>query len=72
MFVRSWKFKLIKIMKKQSYLNLVHLSLIFVSLIILPGCEFIGDVFKAGIWVGIIIIIAIIAVIAFVIRMFRK
>jgi len=72
MFVRSWKFKLIKIMKKQSYLNLVHLSLIFVSLIILPGCEFIGDVFKAGIWVGIIIVIAIIAVIAFVIRMFRK
>lgn len=59
-------------MKKQSFLNVVHLSLIFVSLIILPGCEFIGDVFKAGIWVGIIIVIAIIVVIAFVIRMFRK
>lgn len=59
-------------MKKQSFLNVVHLSLIFISLIILPGCEFIGDVFKAGIWVGIIIVIAIIVVIAFVIRMFRK
>lgn len=59
-------------MKKQSYIQVIHLSLIFVSLIILPGCEFIGDVFKAGIWVGIVIIIAIIAVIAFVVRMFSK
>jgi hypothetical protein len=59
-------------MKKQSFLNVVYLSLIFVSLTILPGCEFIGDVFKAGVWVGIIVVIAIIAVIAFVIRMFRK
>jgi uncharacterized membrane protein YkvI len=59
-------------MKKQSYIQVIHLSLIFVSLIILPGCEFIGDVFKAGIWVGIVIVIAIIAVIAFVVRMFRK
>jgi 4-hydroxybenzoate polyprenyltransferase len=59
-------------MKKQSYLNVIYLSLLFVSLIILPGCEFIGDVFKAGVWVGIIIVIAIIAVIAFVIKMFSK
>lgn len=40
-------------------------------LVILPGCEFIGDVFKAGVWVGIIIIIAVIAVIAFIIKMFK-
>lgn len=44
----------------------------FVTLLaILPGCEFIGDVFKAGIWVGIIIVIAVIAVVAFIIKMFK-
>lgn len=59
-------------MKKQSYLHVIYLSLVFVSLVVLPGCEFIGDVFKAGVWVGIIIVIAIIAVIAFVIKMFSK
>lgn len=36
------------------------------------GCEFLGDVFKAGVWVGIIILIAIIAVVAFIIKLFRK
>lgn len=36
------------------------------------GCEAIGDIFKAGIWVGIIVIIAIVAVIAFIAKMFRK
>jgi hypothetical protein len=35
------------------------------------GCEIIGDIFKAGIWVGVIIVIAIIAVIAFVVKMFK-
>ncbi|MEO8209447.1 MAG: hypothetical protein ABI840_02715 [bacterium] len=47
-------------------LTFLQLSLIF------SGCEFIGDIFKAGIWVGIIIIIAIIAVIAFVVKLFSK
>lgn len=57
-------------MKK--YYSVFYMMVIFVSLlVILPGCEFIGDVFKAGIWVGIIIIIAVIAVIAFIIKMFK-
>ncbi|MEO8447021.1 MAG: hypothetical protein ABI528_05965 [bacterium] len=36
------------------------------------GCEFIGDVFKTGIWVGIIIVVAIIAVIAGLVKIFSK
>jgi di/tricarboxylate transporter len=42
------------------------------ALLFFPGCEFIGDVFKAGIWVGIVIIIAIIAVILFIVKMFKN
>jgi len=52
--------------------SVLYLSIIFAALlVVLPGCEFIGDVFKAGIWVGIIIIIAILAVIAFIVKMFK-
>lgn len=52
---------------KTIILNLILL----LSIISYPGCEFIGDVFKAGIWVGIIVIIAIIAVLALIIKMFK-
>lgn len=40
--------------------------------VLFSGCEFIGDVFKTGIWVGVIIVIAIIAVIAFIVKLFSK
>ena len=51
--------------------SLVLLS-IMQSALLFSGCEFIGDIFKAGIWVGVIIIIAVIAVIAFIAKMFSK
>lgn len=58
-------------MKK--HLSVLYMVITFVTLLaILPGCEFIGDVFKAGIWVGIIIVIAIAAVIAFIVKMFKE
>ena len=56
-------------MKKQSYLVF---AVILPLLILLPGCDFIGDVFKAGIWVGVIIIIAILAVAGLIFRIFSK
>lgn len=42
------------------------------SALLFSGCEFIGDVFKTGVWVGVIIIIAVIALIAFIVKMFSK
>jgi hypothetical protein len=56
-------------------MNTYKFSLIIVllvSAIFIPGCDFIGDIFKAGIWVGIIIVIAIVAVIAFIFKMFKN
>ncbi|MDQ3019350.1 MAG: hypothetical protein M3R36_02090 [Bacteroidota bacterium] len=52
--------------------NLFALLILLQFSLIFSGCEFIGDIFKAGIWVGIIVIIAIIAVIAFVVKLFSK
>lgn len=53
-------------------MNKIIINLILLlSVVSYPGCEFIGDIFKAGIWVGIIIVIAIIAVITLIIKMFK-
>lgn len=58
-------------MKK--FFSKFYLFLMFNSLLLLlPGCDFIGDVFKTGIWVGVIIIIAILAVGAFIFKMFKN
>jgi len=46
--------------------------LIISSALMFSGCEFIGDVFKTGIWVGVIIVVAVVAVIAFIAKSFFK
>ena len=33
----------------------------------LSGCELVGDIFKAGVWVGVLIVVGIIALIIFLI-----
>ena len=48
------------------------ISFLFIISFPLQGCDVIGDIFKAGVWVGIIIIIAIIAVIGFIYRIFKN
>jgi hypothetical protein len=50
------------------------LRLIFVLLaaIALPGCELIGDIFQAGMAVGIFLVIAAIALIAYLVTRVRR
>jgi hypothetical protein len=38
----------------------------------LAGCTVIGDIFKAGIWVGIIFVVVILAILVGIMRMFKK
>lgn len=33
------------------------------------GCELIGDIFQAGMWVGIILVVIVIAVVVFLFRL---
>lgn len=48
------------------------LSLLFVMLT-LSSCEVIGGIFKAGVWVGVLVVVGIIALIFFLItRMGKK
>jgi hypothetical protein len=40
---------------------------VFFSAIALSGCEIIGDIFKAGVWVGVLLVLAVIGIIVWVI-----
>ena len=42
------------------------LVLLVVSAVTLAGCEAIGDIFKAGVWVGALFIVIIIAIVGFI------
>lgn len=44
------------------------LALVLLSTVLLGGCELIGDIFQAGLAVGVIAVVLVIALIAFVAR----
>lgn len=48
-------------MKKLSFLPLLAL------LLGLSGCELIGDIFKAGVWSGIILVVVVLGLIIFIV-----
>lgn len=48
-------------------LSAFYPALLLILLISLPGCEVIGDIFKAGVWTGILLIAVVVAVIIFII-----
>jgi TRAP-type C4-dicarboxylate transport system permease large subunit len=50
--------------------NLIPLYLLLIFS--LNSCEVIGTIFKAGVWVGIIIIVIIIVIIAWIVRKASK
>ncbi len=51
--------------------SLIALLLITVSTTFV-GCEVFGDVFKAGMWIGVIVVVAIIALVLWLLRKMRK
>jgi TRAP-type C4-dicarboxylate transport system permease large subunit len=50
----------------------LKLSFLFLILTMFTSCEAIGDIFKAGMGVGIFIVIAVVAIIIWIISRFRK
>jgi hypothetical protein len=51
---------------------LLIISVFVISLLSFTSCEFIGDIFEAGIWTGIIIVILIVALIIYIISKMRS
>jgi uncharacterized membrane protein YkvI len=42
------------------------LPLLMLATIPLAGCELIGDIFKAGVWVGVIFVVLIVGIVGFI------
>ena len=39
------------------------LTLLVVSIVTLAGCELVGDIFEAGVWVGVILVILVVGLV---------
>lgn len=48
------------------------LPLLLVLLLSLDSCQAIGAIFKAGVWVGIVIVVIVLVIIFWLIRKFSK
>jgi hypothetical protein len=49
--------------------RLITLAALFLATISMTGCEAIATIFEAGVWVGVIIVVIVLALIFGVIRM---
>ncbi|HEX8377513.1 MAG TPA: hypothetical protein VF602_06810 [Pedobacter sp.] len=52
--------------------NRIFLTLAIFTVTLLTSCEAIGDIFQAGMYVGVFIVIALVAVLVWVLRFFRR
>lgn len=46
--------------------------LLSASLLLLSGCEIVGGIFKAGVWSGVLIVVAVIALIIYLVTRGKK
>jgi hypothetical protein len=53
-------------------MRLINILAVVLAALSLAGCEVIGDIFKAGMWVGVLGVVAVVVLIGFVISRFRK
>jgi len=54
-------------------MNKLQTAILSASLLLLSGCELIGDIFKAGVWTGILLVAVVVGLILFVLaRLFGK
>jgi hypothetical protein len=53
-------------------MRLINILAAVIAALSLAGCELIGDIFKAGMWVGVLAVVAVIVLIGFVVSRFRK
>lgn len=58
---------------KNSSLSLLYFVLLVISSVALTSCEVIGDIFGAGVYTGMFIVIFVIAVVIFlIVKMVRR
>jgi hypothetical protein len=50
----------------------LRLTFVLLAVLALPGCEVVGDIFQAGMAVGIFLVVAAVALIAYVVTRVRR
>ena len=55
-------------MKKYSQLSILLIAMV----VTLSSCELVGDIFKAGFWAAIIVVVLVIAIIIWLFNRFRR
>ena len=59
--------------KSRAYMSaIIRLAVLAVLVTTLSGCDVIEGIFKIGFWSGIIVVAVILAVLFFVVRLFRR
>ena len=58
--------------KKMKQLTVLSFTFLLMLSVLLPGCEVIGDIFKAGMWVGVLVVVAIVGLIVWLVGKARK
>jgi uncharacterized membrane protein YkvI len=43
--------------------KIISLTLLIVSITMLAGCELVGDIFEAGVWFGVILVILVVGLV---------
>lgn len=55
---------------KMKKINIIAAMALMVSM--LSGCQLVGDIFKAGVWAGIIIVVVVVFLLIWLISKFRS
>ena len=50
----------------------LHFAFLALLMFSLSSCELIGDIFKAGVWTGLLLVAAVIALVIWIISRFMK
>jgi hypothetical protein len=53
-------------------LSRARFGLLALPLIALPGCRVVGDIFKAGVWVGVVGFVVLLAVIGWIVSLVAR
>jgi hypothetical protein len=51
--------------------SLPVVALLLLSTVALAGCEMIADIFKAGVWVGVVLVLAVIGLVVWIVSKSR-
>jgi hypothetical protein len=63
---------LYRIRERSMAIRLATICLLLLTVLFLPGCQVVGQIFEAGMWVGVVGVLIVLALLGFVFSRFRR